>query len=92
MGRGLRAELDCLARSGLRPEELLTMATETAAQACETKRYTGRIAVGEPASFGLYAKAPWASVTNLNSLLEVYSHGTRISPALQNQPDAILNA
>ncbi|HWD92640.1 MAG TPA: amidohydrolase family protein [Verrucomicrobiae bacterium] len=92
MGRGLRAELNCLARSGLRPDELLTMATETAARACGAKRYTGRIAVGEPASFGLYAEPPWESVTNLNSLQEVYSHGTRISPAFQNQPDAVLNA
>jgi imidazolonepropionase-like amidohydrolase len=68
------------------------MATETAAGACETKRYTGRIAVGEPASFGLYADAPWESIANLNSLMEVYSHGTRISPAPRNEPVAILNA
>ena len=91
MGTGLRLELNCLARSGLRPEELLTIATETAAQACETKRYTGRIAVGEPASFGLYAQAPWESIKNLNSLQEVYSHGAKVSCTPRNEAAAILN-
>jgi imidazolonepropionase-like amidohydrolase len=86
MGRGLRTELACFARSGLRPEALLTMSTETAARACETKFYTGRIAVGEPASFALYEKAPWESILHLDSLVEVYSNGTRIDRKRAEEP------
>jgi len=93
MGRGLRTELACLARSGLPPEALLAMATEGAARACETKFYTGRIAVGQPASFGLYTEAPWQSIEHLDSLVEVYSNGERVDREPMNEPmAAILNS
>lgn len=90
MGEGLRMELSCLSRSGLTPERLLSMATVENAQACGAQSYTGLLAPGQAASFGLYRKAPWNSIDHLNTLETVYWNGQQITPASSTNRSAKL--
>lgn len=88
IGDGLFIELAALSRS-LSTTEALRMATAANADACQHANYTGRIAPGQPASFALYAKAPWQDLGQLGRPIAVYQHGRHVSPPSQTsaQPE-----
>jgi len=91
MARGIRHELKCMAMAGLTPDDLLRMATTTNAELCGTRTYTGKIEVGSPASFGLYANAPWEDLDALDELKAVYHHGEYLEPLPADGGDVTLN-
>ncbi len=75
MATGIRQELKCMVLAGFSAAELLRMATVTNAQLCGARTYTGRLEVGQPASFGLYRRAPWRDIQALDDLYSVFVNG-----------------
>ncbi len=78
IGAGLIIELQNMAHT-IPWNNVLRTATAGNADACRHPGYTGRLDVGHPASFAVYAVPPWQDASQLGKPERVFLHGAPLS-------------